>query len=226
MLAKTNRPGFSYGRRALLGAFLTGAVLFSSCGGSGFIYVGTDTDRAYFKVPGNWTKFNKQQVLVAIGLDLSPDSQSRFRYLVGYDSDPNPSIDHVANPLNPPTYPAVLAWVRKLDVIDRQTFSLTSMRNAFYPVDQWGQDHRAELLSSKDLALPGGFHGAQIVYDVSNGNYSLDAGNLVLRVAQIGLLDAQTNLFYLFVVRCVADCYSQNQSLIDQIVNSYIVKEH
>jgi hypothetical protein len=208
-----------------LGVVLGAAVLFSSCGGSGFVFVGSSADRAYFKVPNNWTAYNKQQLLVATGLDQSPDSQNAFHMLLGYDSDPAPSVDHILKPVADMRYPAVLAWVRKLGAQDRDVASLAGIRNAVYPIDQLAQNHQAEVLSGKDLALTGGIHGSELVFNISGGNYTISAGNAVFRVVQIGLLDPGTNLFYLFLLRCSADCYSQNQGLIDQIVNSFTVKE-
>lgn len=212
-------------RPVLLGLMAALAVLLSSCGGSGFKYVGSSEDKTYFKVPIDWTEYNKQQLLVATGLDKSQDSQSSYHFLMGFDSDPNPEIDHVANATAVTRYPVILAWVRKLDFIDHETYSLTSVRNSFYRLDALSQNHAAEVLSVKDLSLPGGFHGEQIVYDITGGNFTIAEGNVVLRVAQIGLLDPGTNFFYMFILRCSADCYTQNQSLIDQIVNSFTVKE-
>ena len=202
-----------------------GAVFLAACGGSGFTYVGTSTDRAYFKVPSDWTKFNKQEILVATGLDQSPDSQSKFHFLVGYYSDPSPAIDHVVKPDAQMRYPTVLAYVRKLGFLDHDTYSLEKIRNEVYPLDQLLQAHQAEVLSYRDITLAGGVHGSQIVYNLSGGNFTIAPGNLVFRVAQIGLLDPGTDLFYLFVLRCSADCYRANQSLIDEVVNSWIVKE-
>jgi hypothetical protein len=210
---------------AVLGLLVASAVLFSACGGSGFVYVGSSADKTFFKVPNNWTAYNKQEILVASHLDQSVDSQSAFHFLVGYDSDPQPSIVHVTDKGLATVYPTVLAWVRKLDTSDHETFSLSAIRNAVYPVDGFVQSHLGEVLVVKDLIFPGGIHGTETIYDLSNGSYSISQTNATMRVAQVGLLDSGTNLFYLFMLRCSADCYSQNQGLIDQIVNSFTVKE-
>jgi hypothetical protein len=211
-------------RPAVLGALVACAVLLSACGGSGFTYVGSAADRTFFKVPNTWTQYNREAMLVGSHLGDSPSTAASFRYLVGYDSDPEAAIDHVLQGVQ--VYPTITAWVRELDEIDHEKFSLEVLRDAYFNVDGLLQTHMAELLAVDDITLPGGVHGSKTVYDLSLGNYTVTSGNVLLRVGQIALLDAKTNLFYFFMVKCSAECYQLNQSLIDQIVNSFTVKEH
>jgi hypothetical protein len=218
------RAGRSRSRRpAFLGVLVASAVLFSACGGSGFVYVGSSADKTFFKVPNDWTAYNKQEVLVALGLSLSPDTESSYHFLVAYDSDPNPAIDHVLNA--GVRYPVVLASVRKLDFLDHDTYSLSRIRNETYPVDNLVQAHRAEILTYKDISLSGGVHGSETIFNISLGDFTLLQANAVARVAQIGLLDPGTNILYFFEVKCLAECFQLNQNLIDQILSSWTIKE-
>ena len=46
-----------------------------------------------------------------------------------------------------------------------------------------------------------------------------------VEVQQAGALDPPTSLFYFVAVRCNLTCYQHNRATIDQIVNSWTVKE-
>jgi hypothetical protein len=207
----------------LWAAFVAAGLLLGACGGNQFNYVGTSSEGAYFKVPSEWTKYNKQELMVATGLDQSPEADQAFRWLIGFDADPKPSIGHILGLST--EHPAVLAWVRELDFRDHDSFSLSSIRNAVYPVDQLLQNRQADILSIEDVVLEGGIRGVRLVYNISGGNYTISEGNAVYRVNQVGLLDPGTNLFYLFLVKCTAQCYQHNQTLIDQISESFKVRE-
>jgi hypothetical protein len=65
-----------------------------------------------------------------------------------------------------------------------------------------------------------------MTYDVVlEGISSVTAGNKVIRVTQESIVDPATNRLYMIVVRCESHCYRDNKSLIDQIANSWTVKE-
>jgi hypothetical protein len=126
-----------------------------------------------------------------------------------------------------PQYPVVLARVEKLSKATRDQFSVASIRNAVYPVDQLLQNDAADILSYKEIVVSGGYHGVRMVYNLSlAGNLNVVQGNQVMRVIQIGLVDPATSLLYLLVVRCSTDCYKHNQTSIDQIASSFTVRAH
>ena len=198
----------------------------SACADSGYTYVGGSSTNTYFKVPRTWKLFTKQQLLVATNLNQSSESAKSFPLLMAFDGDPHPSIKHVLGDIT--TYPAVMAQVRLLSAAGQDDASLRALRNAWIPtLDQLVANDGADILSLKQVVLPGGFHGIRFVYNVSlGGNFNVLQGNQVLRINQISLLDPATRHLYLLVVSCIADCYAKNQTLINQIADSYTVKEH
>jgi len=209
--------------RSITALALALGFLLSACGGNEFTYVGSLAERTYFKVPTGWTQYNRQQLLVATGLSESPQADQAFRWMIGFDADPDPSISHVLG--LDTEYPAVLAWVRELDQRSRDNFSLVSIRNAAFPVDELFQRQMAEIVSTEDVVLDGGIRGVRLVYNLSGGNFTIAEGNKVFRVNQVGFVDPNTSLFYLFLVKCTATCYQHNQRLIDQIADSFTVRE-
>src|SRR6266498_3988840 len=191
----SRRPGFW---AASIGAAIALAVLVSACGSSSLSYVSSSDRNAYFKVPSNWRFFDKKYILVASGQSLSAESNRQLCWLIGFDADPHPSVQHV------------------IDITDA----------AEYPVVRLVQANAGEILTYKDVVLPGGLHGNKVTFDVILQGISNPAsGSSVIRVTQIGVADPATRKLYLFMIRCESHCYRDNKTLIDQIVDSWTVKE-
>jgi hypothetical protein len=214
-------------RRAIALAFTVAlGILLSSCSSSGFIYVSSSDRNAYFKVPADWKYFDKRDLLVASGQSLSAESNRQLSWLIAYDSDPEPSINHVIQLDESPQYPVVEARVQQLPFTVRDQLSLETMRNWVYPVDRLIQENFANVISYKDVTLPGGLHGVKMTFEVVlGGQGSVLANNDAIWVAQTIVVDNASQKVYLFLVRCDSHCYRDNRSMLDQIVDSWTVKE-
>jgi hypothetical protein len=203
------------------------SVLAAGCSRSGYEYVSSSNRNAYFKIPANWHFFDKRDLLVASGQSLSGATNQQFPWLIGYDSSPDPSVQHVIDLAQPTSYPVVMAQVEQLPNQVRDQFSISSLRNWVYPVDRLIQANAGEMVAYKDdLVTTGGLHGLRMTFDVTlGGNSSVVAGNKVIRATQTAYVDPKTNQLYLFIIRCESHCYRDNKTLIDQIANSWTVKE-
>ncbi len=205
-------------RRAL--ASLSFVVLAASCSGSGYQYVKDSTSTAFFKLPTSWALFNEDQILSSDLVSLSPQSQqsvAQALWMVAFDGNGTPSLTHVLSAGS--QQPAGFAQVRPLGSQERDTFSLSTIRNALFNVDGTsGTSSGVELISTSDVVLSGGFHGLRVEYNVPEGTD-------YLTIDQIGVVDPQTSTLYLFAIGCEAHCYLDNQDAIDQIANSWTVKE-
>jgi hypothetical protein len=220
------RPGRHRRGAVGLALFLGLVVLAGSCSNSGFLYVSSSDRNAYFKVPADWRFFDKRALLVASGQSLSTETNKQVPWLIGFDSDPKPSVEHIIKLDYPPSYPVVQAEVQSLPFAVQDQLSLSGMRNLVYQVDRLIQDNFAEMMSYKPVTLPGGLHGIQMTFQVALlglSNVSLD--NKVIWISQVTLVDPATKKLYLFVVRCESHCYRDNKSLLDTIVQSWTVKE-
>ena len=209
--------------RWVASAVLAPVLLLSACATSGYTYVRSPDSMAFFKIPSRWTLFNKEQILVAEGQSLSPAADQTFSWLVGFDANPKPSVNHLFQGV--PTYPAVTARVQNLDPQSRDMMSLLQIRNSIFNLDQALQGNAAEILSTKDLVLRGGFYGTKIDYELTLGGIAnASQPNIVMRVIQVGIVNPGVHKLYLFYVRCESHCFRDNQKLIDQIVGSWTVK--
>lgn len=212
---------------------LCAGLILASCARSGYVYTRTPDGKAFFKVPNDWRQYTKREILLTAGLSLTSRVSRELPYVVAYDSDPRPSLTHAFN-LNvnqaPPRYPVIIAEVRDLNFFpptDRDAFSLGQMRNLLYPVDQLAQANQVDVISYKDdVVLPGGMRGIQMLFQASPKAISnVTPGDRVVQVYQSVAVDPGTKSVYVFAVRCEAHCYRDNRALIDQIVDSWTLKE-
>ncbi len=211
------------GARARRVAWLVAAVslLAPSCAGSGFQYVKDSSSTAIFKLPSAWQLFDEDQILTSSEIVASPQAKEAFAaatWMVAFDANPSPSLDHLFIFASAADDPTGFAQVRPLGLEERDAFSLADIRNALFDVDGASGGVQAELLSSDDLLLDGGYRGLHVVFNVQDGE-------TFLTVNQVGVVDPATTTLYLFAIGCEAKCYLDHQGDIDEIANSWTVKE-
>jgi hypothetical protein len=208
------------GRRAAL-LLAVVCLLSASCAGSGFRYVKDSTDTAIFKLPSGWRVFDEDQILTSSEIVASPQAKEAFAaatWMIAFDASTTPSLDHLFIFANASQEPTGFAQVRPLGLEERDAFSLADIRNALFDVDGSGGGAQAELLSSDDLLLDGGYRGLHVVFNVQDGD-------TFLTVNQVGLVDPATSTLYLFAIGCEAKCYLDHQGDIDEVAGSWTVKE-
>jgi len=198
------------------------SLLLSSCGGSKYTYVGSQADQVFLKVPSHWKSYTENVILQAIGLDGTP-SASSFKWLTAFDSAPDPKLGNVLEGV--PKHPVVITYVRELSPQARDQFSLAQIRNSWYQVDQAVNNDQGDIIDHKDITLEGGLYGAQDIYDITGGVGDISAANGAIMVNQIGILDPGNHKLYLLVIQCEAKCYEHNRTTINEVAQSYSVKE-
>jgi hypothetical protein len=207
-------------RRVLLrvSAMALVGALAAGCAGSGYRYVKTSSNNAYYKIPKNWELFDKQQVIASTGAQLSAEEEQGLRYLAIFDADPRPSLDH---DLQTAAHPFGVVRVRRLNIEERDTFNLAALRNEVIPIDEILDKELGDVEvvdGPETITQKDGLRGTRIVYTVAGTQNSFT-------VDQTGLVDPATNMVYFFIVGCNADCYSANRHTITEIADSWTVKE-
>jgi hypothetical protein len=208
------------GRARLLTCSLVAAaaVLLSACGGSEYRYIKSSSNGTYFKVPKDWKVYDKETIVEASGSNLSENQFDALRFMVAFDADPDPSLDH---DLQTATKPFGLARVRQLSAQERLTFSLAALRNEIVPIDQILNEESGDielLKEPEEIATSSGARGTRLVYRVvtEDGSFTVD---------QTGLVDAKTQFVYFFIIGCESNCYDQHKQKISEIADSWTVKE-
>lgn len=211
-------------RRRLLRVVVMLAALASlaatACASAGYTYVTSTNGVAFFRIPDDWTLFDQDDFLERQGGEISPQAAEASRagqWLVGFDADPNPALEHLLSVDS--RYPTGFAKHRALTEEEHDTFSLATLRNSVFEVDQGAEQGAVEILAVEDLVLEDdGYRGSRVVFNLRG-----EEGYVTIN--QTGLVDLATQNMYLFLVGCEANCYLQHQEDIDRTVESWTLKE-
>ncbi len=224
------------------------AILAASCSGPSNEYVRNTSLRTAFKMPTEWTLFDKATLL---GEPPGPPASTPdpIRWLVGIDGDPVPAASHVFNPSALDTdFPQGIALVQEYSFDDRDLSSFRSLRDYFFPVTALIQDpNSAQVVSYDDTIDRDGVRGVHVVFQFrasalataqasapATGENDLQrallggAGAALLSpdyvtVNQMSLVDPETSRVYYIALLCSAQCYDRNRSDIQSIVDSWTV---
>jgi hypothetical protein len=209
-----------WARGAAVALVLAAPICLAACAGSGYQYVKSSENHTYFKVPDNWKLYGQDTVLNALKSTLSSDEINQARdnsWTTIFDASPDPSISHVANSAAP--YPVGRAIVQTLSPDSADSVSLQSLRNLFFDVDTALNNGSAHVTSYDLVELDGGFHGSHLVgrIDTKKGSVSFN---------QVAVIDQASSKIYAISVSCSTGCYDKYESKIDNVVDSWTVKDN
>jgi hypothetical protein len=214
------------GHRWLL-ALAAAAMVAAGCAGSGYQYVKNSDDHAYFKVPDDWKLYDEDAILERLGSDLTERELERARELswrVGFDGSPKPSLRHIVSELVT-KHPAGEASVQELTFDDSDAASISFLRNFILPIDSAVEQSSAEIIEYEELELDGGFHGIRIVAEIKIPEGQDTTDFRPLTYSQVSLLDQGSNRVYNLFISCESTCYERNQDQIENVVESWTVRE-
>lgn len=197
-------------------------ALLPGCEGPSVTYVKSgDVPRseahAFVKLPEEWTLYEEDDLLVPGG-DLTEEQRASLeanQWLVIFDGSPDPTPDHLS-PFS--EFPTGFALVRALNPLQEGDYSVDSLRNEVFPLDELESDDDFELHSEERLDLPGDMEGFRLTF-------SLGQGERVSKVQQVSALDPAADVIYVLVISCEATCYENEEDVIDRVVRSWTVEE-
>jgi hypothetical protein len=204
---------------ALVACVVVASVVLTGCAGTGYNYVKSSDYHTYFKVPERWKLYDTKALLDPKVSGLTKDEAATAadsKWLTAFDSSPAPNLSHLFRAQN---HPWGFASVQQISASKADTVSLSSLRNLFFDIDGTDSGAPADVVSYDPIALAGGFHGSHLVAKVALTN------GKTLTVNQVALLDEATSKIYALVVSCTTSCYEKNHSKIEQIVNSWTVRD-
>jgi hypothetical protein len=167
---------------------------------------------AFFKLPDDWTLYEEDE-LASVAADVSPEERAALeanQWLVIFDASPEPAPNHIS-PFS--AFPTGFAQVRALFPSEGD-YSINSLRNEIFPIDELRADDDFELHSDEELDVPGEMEGFRLEFSLGRGE-----------VQQVGVFDPAANVIYLLVISCEATCYQQQRNVIDRVVESWTVEE-
>ena len=137
--------------------FVAVTILAASCASPQYRYVRDTHTRTAFRVPTTWTIFDKATVL---GLPPGPQPAvpDPIQWLVGIDGDPQASVSHILNVADLTTPdPQGIGLVQALSFTERDSASISYLRNFLFPVDQLIQNGSdGAIVSYNDKLVQGG----------------------------------------------------------------------
>ncbi len=226
-------------------------LVLAGCGGTGFQYVSSPSDGAFYKLPNKWRVFDEEQALMPTG--ESENGRTGLRFLSIFDASPTPDVqrqlriistmendqafqlveDDIADglPYNWPWFrlqtaehPFGVAWVRELTLEERDAFSRFDLRNEVVPLDRINDQAIGEvrfLRPPEGIVKPRGLAGTRLAYEIQYA--APTPGSFT--VDQTGLIDPDHRVVYFFIIGCQTECYNTNRSTITQIADSWTIKE-
>jgi hypothetical protein len=200
----------------LAAAVLSAALGVSACAGTGYSYVSSTSTRTFFKVPGGWRIFHRDQIASAQPGTSAAQLKS-VPFIVILDGDPQPSLGH---DLATAQYPFGIARVRYLDLTEHDTYSLAALRNEIVHVDDLlnADANSVQVISSPKLIVHSGLRGSRLAYTVHPPT------GPAFTAQQIGLVDSATHTVWFLLVGCQSQCYDRYRGTIGRIVDSWTVK--
>jgi hypothetical protein len=185
-----------------------------------------DGTNLYFKVPSQWTFYNVKQVIDAKNGPLSQSQINQIaagQWVESMSGSPHPTVSQSLQLGS--AYPTGIIEGRQLDAVERDGLSFSAMRAELLGTDPLqsasGLVTRSgfQLLSYSDFTKPGGIRGLKFVVNIVNKNQPITT------FGQVVAVDAQTNWIFALGMGCKASCWNTNSGLIDQVLNSWTLKE-
>lgn len=207
---------------AALGAGLA-ALLLAGCAGPSWTYVTNSADKTYLKVPTTWHQVDPAALRDKLGID---STNQAGMWTTAYDASTMPSVDHLFG--NTTDAPIAFVFVRSLPESARGQYSLDRLRDLINPVSSSAQQQAATTptgdgtvttISDQVLSPGNGVHGVHVVY----GKQSASGTPQVYD--QVGYVNDDASMLYLFVAQCSLQCFQQRQSEITNVVSSFTVRE-
>lgn len=229
----TDRP--SPRRRSLGGLSMVLALSALSFSLSGcltssysFISHGSGGSSIYVKVPAKWHTFDATQLVRAQNGPLSQTQINQIeagQWLTTFSAAPHPTAKQLI--VEGSAYPNGVIFAKQLTETDRDALSYAAMRAEILGQDPLNSPTGAlntststpfNVLSYTEFTRPGGVRGSKLVTDISTNG-------IVETFAQIIAVDANTDWIYGVAVACKASCWGPNSGLINQVLNSWNIKE-
>jgi hypothetical protein len=203
---------------------LAASLLAAACGSPSAIYLKDPSGKLVFKLPPSWTVFDQMQVY----RDQHPgatfqaaQSATAGQWLVGFDGSAAPSIRDLLSPTA--TKPTGFSKVRPVTSTEQATLATTAgLRNAVFSLDQ-EQKQSPDLVRIQEShlqRLSGGYRALRITFSIE-----ASASGPAMTFSQVAAVDSGIQHLYLLLIGCADDCYRENRTSINQVLDSWTLKE-
>ncbi|HSL25016.1 MAG TPA: hypothetical protein VLA54_01955 [Acidimicrobiia bacterium] len=181
----------------------------------------TDPEKlSLVNLPSEW-HFYEIDELSALGQVPFAESYAGFDFpavtSMAFDGAPARDVTNVTSALATATYPIGAMNVRTVGEVERQFLNRATLSQSVLPYFQFldAQEHLRE-----DFSFGDGYDGVRVLV-----SYSDDTGAEVGVAYLISVTDPADNRIYSIVAGCSRQCYIDNQTQIERVVDSWLVNK-
>lgn len=208
-------------RRLLLG--LSALAFLAAACGSEQADTMTYTDPgnlSLVNVPAEWNAYQLDELTTLESLPFNaPFQQFEFPPVasIAFDAAPARDISNVTASLAAANYPIGSMSVRTVGDVEREFLSRATLSQTVIPYYQY-VDPTEHV--KQDFSFGDGFDGVRVLVSFADGESS-GVGVAYM----ISVTDPADQRMFSIVVGCNRDCFVQNQQLIEQVVDSWLVNK-
>ncbi len=171
-------------------------------------------------VPSEWHAYQFDELSSLSELPFhEPFQQFEFPAVssIAFDAGPARDVTNVTAPLSAASYPIGTMSIRTIGEVEKEFLSRATLSQAVIPYYQYldPQEHVKE-----DFSFGDGYEGVRLLV-----SYSEPDGGGVGVAYLISVTDPADQRMFSIVVGCNRECFIQNQTLIEQVVDSWLVNK-
>ena len=213
-------------RRVAASLLIASALVLSvtACGSPSKIYAKNAQLGVFFTVPANWNKISAEEIRSYELENADAVAKNKADLVLWQEAYSESSKTSAKNllQLDAPLALTAFARVRALTLDESDAMSYNGLRNLILPVTDLitGEStivDEFQLLDEQEI-ITDNSRGLRTVYSFT------PKGGENETVDQTALLTNDRRSIYFFLVRCTTECFTESQSSVDEIVQSFTVK--
>jgi hypothetical protein len=206
---------------SLLLAGVLGTVGLSACGAPAYNYVADTSAKTYYKVPYAWHQISQKDLNTAL---QAAGASGAGIWATAYDAGTSPSATHFLSA--DVSQPFIFAEVGTLSPTVSNELSYNVLRDFMLPVTSTARQNAAssgfpltnfKQIADQTITGKAGVHGVRETFQ-----YTFPSG-IVDTFDEDVLTNADQTVVYFLMAHCKADCYTQNQDMINTVLSSFTV---
>ena len=213
-------------RRVAASLLIASALVLSvtACGSPSKIYAKNAQLGVFFTVPANWNKISAEEIRSYELENADAVAKNKADLVLWQEAYSESSKTSAKNllQLDAPLALTAFARVRALTLDESDAMSYNGLRNLILPVTDLitGEStivDEFQLLDEQEIVTDNS-RGLRTVYSFTPKGGENETAD------QTALLTNDRRSIYFFLVRCTTECFTESQSSVDEIVQSFTVK--